>query len=359
MKKIILPFLAASLFFMACKKDSTGDTPDTQDFNALQTSVINDFVNKVALPGYQQLQTKANTLNSAVIALNTTTSEGNLDAARIAWKDMRSTWEQCEGFLFGPVEDNEYDPETDTWPVDYIQMDSLLNSTNALTVNDINELSVRSLKGYHPIEYILFGEDGQRTAASLTDRQKLYVVSLSQHLKNVADALNNDWAAAGGNYAKEITTAGQSGNTLFPKKQNVFIAINEGMLAICDEVANGKMFEPFVATDPSIVESPFSGNSAIDFKNNIIGAYNVYLGKFSEDGAGFDELVKAKNISLDNEIKQKFEAAIGSFDNITVPYEEAIATQRVQCQNVMNAINELSETLDSKLSPFIIQYIND
>ena len=294
MKKIIILALTGTIVFAGCKKNVDPAPDTTVDFNTLQTTVITDFVNKVALSGYDLLRTKAATLNTAVITLNTTTTEDNLTTAKTAWKDLRGTWEQCEGYLFGPVEDNEYDPETDTWPVDYVQMDSLLNSSNALTVNDINNLSVRSLKGYHPIEYILFGQGASRTAASLTARQKLYVVSLSQHLKNVADNLYNDWAPSEGNYAGEVLTAGTTSNTQFPKKQDVFIAITDGITAICDEVATGKMYEPFITTNPAIVESPFSGTSAIDFKNNIMGAYNVYLGKFVEDGAGLNDLVRAK-----------------------------------------------------------------
>lgn len=359
MNKIILPFLIGAVFFAGCKKDTTTTATNTTDFNTLKTTVINDFVNTVALPGYLTLQTKATALNTAIVNLNNNTTEANLTTAKLAWKDIRSTWEQCEGYLFGPVEDNEYDPETDTWPVDYVQMDSLLNSSNALTVSDINNLSVRSLKGYHPIEYVLFGQGGARTAASITIRQKLYVVSLSQHLKNVADNLYTSWSPSGGNYAGEVLTAGASSNTQFPKKQDLFIAIANSMTDICGEVATGKMYEPFTAKNPTIVESPFSGNSAIDFKNNIIGAYNVYLGKFVTDGTGLNELVRAKNISLDNEIIQKFQAAIGSFDNITLPYEQAIISQRVQCQNVMTAINALAETIDTKLKPFIVQYITD
>jgi len=359
MKKIIFTGLLGIIFFAGCKKNDAGSSNTPADFNTLQATVITNFVNNVALTGYVTLQTKATTLNTAVINLNTSATEANLTIAKNAWKDMRITWEQCEGYLFGPVEDNEYDPETDTWPVDYVQLDSLLNSSNTLTLNDINNLSVRSLKGYHPIEYILFGQGGARTAASITARQKLYVVSLSQHLKNVAGALYNSWAPTSGNYAAEILTAGAASNTQFPKNQDVFVAITNSMIDICDEVATGKMYEPWATSNPAIVESPFAGTSAADFKNNIIGAYNVYLGRFNADGTGINQLVRAKNISLDNEISLKFQIAIGSFDNITIPYEQAIIYQRVQCQNVMTAINDLKTTLDTKLSPFVLQYITN
>jgi hypothetical protein len=52
-----------------------------------------------------------------------------------------------------------------------------------------------------------------------------------------------------------------------PPKRAVFEEIVNGMIGICDEVANGKMLDPFVAADPSLEESPYSQNSLTDFKN--------------------------------------------------------------------------------------------
>ncbi len=351
----ILFFSIAIILNLSCKKN---DDSSSTDFEALKDRALIDFVNVVALPGYGELKTKAATLNSKVVALDANTTEANLLAAREAWKDLRITWERCEGFLFGPVEDDEYDPETDTWPVSFNDLDSLINSSNPLGVSDIEALSQRSLKGYHPMEYILWGKNGAQTAATINERQKQYLTSLSLHLKSQAEKLFDSWAPGAGNYAQHILNAGK-GSTLYPKKQDAFISILEGLLAICEEVGEGKMLEPFDAHDPAIVESPFSGNSVTDFRNNIIGAFNAYEGKFNTDGVGISELVRARNISLDNELKQNFNAAINSFNNITVPYEKAIIEQRIQCRQTMDAINELSFTLESKLRPFIVQNIID
>jgi putative iron-regulated protein len=367
MKKIFLSVAVMAAIIAGCKKDET--TTSTEDFTTLKSQGITDFVNLVAVPGYAELKTKAAALNDAVIALNTATTDANLNTAKNAWKDLRSTWEKCEGFLFGPVDADEHDPETDTWPVNFVDLDALLaDNTHPLTVADIESLTNRALKGYHPIEYVLWGKKtSPQTAATLAanSRQKLYIVSLTAALKNQADALYNSWIASGGNYSNVVLTAGAAGNTTYPKKQDAYTTLLEGFLGICGEVADGKMKEPFDAeaaapgTGAMLVESPFSGNSATDFKNNITGAYNVYLGKFNSQGKGLSDLVKAKNVSLDNSIKAKFETAINSFNNITVPFEDAIVSQRIQCQNTMNAISDLADTLDADLRSFIITNITD
>ena len=87
---------------------------------------------------------------------------------------------------------------------------------------------------------------------------------------------------------------------------------------------------------------------------------NVYLCKYgSNTGKGLKDLVAAKNLSLNNKLQAQITAAVNSFDNITVYYEEAIITQRVQCQQTITALATLKTTLENELKPFIIQYIQD
>lgn len=362
MKKIIFSaVIATALIYTSCNK-ADNNTKPTDDFATLEQTVLTDFTNNVAIAGYLDLDNQATVLNDAVLTLNTTTTDANLAAARTAWKNIRSVWELSEGYLFGPVEDNEYDPQTDSWPTDYVQMNDLLKSANPLAVSDVEKLDY-SLRGYHPIEYILFGVSGNIAASEITARQKQYLVSLTADVKNICHALYTSWITAPTNFGQAVTTAG-TGSTVFAKKQEVFIKIAEGMIGICDEVGKssentGKIYEPFIAKDSNIVESPYSENSMIDFKNNITGAYNVYLGKYKTQGKGFSDLVKARNTSLDNTIKQKFETAISSFDNVTVSFEKAIYDQRPQLQTIMDKLTDLKTTLDDQLNPFIIQYITD
>jgi len=262
-KIIIIACMLSGNLFYACHKAETN--PSGTDFPALEQNVINDFVNNVALPQYNNLTLAAGGLNTAIVTLNTSPTDANLVAAQSSWKNLRRTWEQCEGFLFGPVEDNDYDPNTDTWPTDYTQMDSLLASSNALETTDVQNLP-QSLRGYHPIEYTIFGVGGSRSAASLTAREKKYMVSLaSDVLNNNVQPLYDDWASAPLNYGNQVLTAGK-GSTKFSTRQDLFLAMVGAMTDICEEVGNGKMYEPFVNKDSSITESPYSSNTLSDFR---------------------------------------------------------------------------------------------
>lgn len=351
MKNTIATVIIAAFILTGCHK-ADDSTPDT--FPATEQTVLNDFTDDVAIAQYSDLQNAANDLNAKITALNNDASDANLTAAQNSWKSLRTVWEQCEGFLFGPVEDNEYDPQMDTWPTDANQFDSVLNSGNALEVADIVALPY-NLRGFHPVEYLIFGEGGNRTAASLTVRQKKYMVSATTDLVNICTELYNSWTEGTSAFGQQVKTAG-NGSTIYSTKQEAFMAIVGAMQGICEEVGEGKMKEPFDAKDPAIVESPYSGNSTTDFKNNITGLQTVYLGKGS---TGISSLVSLRDKSLDNTIRSQITAAINAFDLISVPYEDAIINQRSQVQQVMNAINALSETIEERLLPFIQQQVKD
>jgi len=364
MKKIVLSILAVTtLFAVSCKKSSNNSTS-----NVTEQEVINDFVNKIALPQYQALAEKGIALNTAVATLNTTTNATNLAAAQSAWRDTRTCWEQCEGFLFGPVEDDNYDPNMDSWPVDYHQLDSLLASTTmtTFTVNYVQSLNT-TLRGFHPLEFILWGTGGDATADSITATQKNYMVALASDIQQITTNLNNSWATTDGDFQDTVLKAG-IGGTRFSTRQEVILAIVGAMSDICNEVGNqgsdGKIYGPYgssVSTaDSNKSESPFSHNSMTDFKNNIIGAQNVYLCKYNgQTGASLSAFVAARNLSLDNNIKSQFAAAIGALDNVSVNFETAIYTQRGQLLSAMTALNTLQATLDGDLKTFIITYVKD
>ena len=352
MRRKIFSILILSAFIISCHK---ADTINSTNTSTTEEKVINDFTNNTALPQYSNLVSAAVSLNSSIQTLNSSTTDANLANAQAAWKNVRSVWEQCEGFLIGPVEDNDYDPNTDTWPTDYTQMDSLLASTNTLEITDV-EMLPQTLRGYHPIEYFIFGIGSAKKASEITPRQIKFLLSLSGDLlNNNIQQLYQSWANGNG-YAQQITTAGK-GSTVYPTRQSLFLTIAGSMSDICNEVGAEKMFDPYAAKDSFLTESPYSGNTLIDFKNNIIGVRNVYLGLNS--GAGIRDLVASKNKSLDNQIQSQLTSAINSFDNITERYEEAIFTQRVQIEQTMQQLATLKDLIDTNLGDFIKQNVTD
>lgn len=342
---------ASTLLITSCKKEEK----KSNDFDNIKTEVLSSFVNTVGTPVYATFKDKATILNNAVLKLVSNPNATNQQEAQEAWKATRIYWEQSEGFLIGPVDDNNYDPYMDTWPTDRNELNALLAGTQPLDAAALagytDDETQLTLRGFHPLEYLLW-----KSNVSYTAREKEYMTGLSQDILNNVTKLNNDWPT----FAKELTTPG--GTSRYTNRQDALLALSGAFVDICSEVGEGKMFEPFNSTPPDSTksESPYSHNSLNDFRNNLIGAYNVYLCKFDgKQGVSISDLVAANNKTLDQNIKAKFEAAINSFDNITATFEMAIYTQRIGVQNTMTAIGNLKEAVDSPLKDYIKKYVTD
>lgn len=350
---VIASVCITAVSISSCKKKEKTDLTDV----VTSEQVITDFANVLVNPNYRDIESKAGLLNDAVLNLNSNTTDDNLKIAQNAWRETRKSWEQAEGYLFGPVEDFNYDPTMDTWPVDKTSMDSLLNSSNPLALSDI-DTARESLKGFHPLEYMLWGTGGKKKAADFTDREKLYMVSLALNLYNTTIDLRKSWDVNHGNFTSEFINAGTTSSG-FATRKDALIAVVTAMAGICEEVANGKMEDPLINQDSTLEESQFSHNSTADFKNNMIGVQNAYMGRYFSEGYGLNDIVNAQNISLDNKLKSQINAAINSFDNINSNYGAAIYTQQIQIRKSQEAINNLKNTLESELIDFIHANITD
>ncbi len=354
MKKVYFLSFALSLLAVTACNDDNDKVPAIDE--TLNTQILSDFSTGVASATYTELQAKATTFNTQVATFKANKSDANLAALQQTWKEARLVWEQTEAHLFGPVSTENIDPRIDTWPVNFTDLDAQLASNNSFSESYIDGLD-DALKGFHPIEYLIFGNGGAKKAANFTTRQVEYLEGLALNLKKLTSELGGDWdpTSASSNYISAVSKAG-AGSTEYPTQKAAFEELVNAMAGICDEVANGKLAEPYEQKDPSLEESPFASNSITDFTNNIKGVQNVYLGKYKTDGKGLEDLVKLHNLSLDNDIKAKLDAAISSLGKITDPFGTAITTQSVQIQNAMDAINELKEVLEGDLLTFVQQH---
>ena len=333
----------------ACKKD--GDNNPVQNPDEVKKAVIADLAGNVIIATYDDMEQKATQLATDIAAFTNQSTDNNLTACRQSWFAVRQAWERSEGFLFGPVATNNIDPRIDTWPVNYQSLDSVLQNNATYTDSYIESLE-DALRGFHPIEYLLFGQDGTKKAADFTQRQKDYLAALTENLKKLCVQAAADWHNG---HKAEFTTPG--GTSVYGTQREVYEELVNAIAGICDEVANGKIKEPFDAKDPSLEESPFALNSIKDFTDNIYSVQNIYTGRYTADGRGLEDFVKIYNLSLHNKITLQIQAAINSLNNITVPFGQAITQQPTQVQNAMDAINQLKETLEVDLLKLVQENI--
>jgi putative iron-regulated protein len=334
----------------SCKKD----TETAADTSTVQGEILNDFTTNIAIPNLTALSKDAETLNTSIQAFVSAPTQGGLLDVQQKWYATRVTWELSEAFLFGPVATLDLDPSIDSWPVNFVDIDSVIsNQANVFTVSFMDSLE-STLKGFHPIEYLIFGNKGQRNATDLSARQLDYLAALGAHIKRVTAQMIFEWKADGGNFGSHISGAGQAGSQYSSQKE-ALLEIANAMIGIIDEVGSGKIEEPLFAKDPSLEESPFSQNSWTDFTNNIRGARNVYTGKYVVQGKGLTSFVNQYNKSLDLQIQQKLDACIANLAAHTVPFGTSIINQPSAVQATQSQLSDLKDVLENQLIPLIQQ----
>ncbi|NTX13317.1 peptidase M75 [Myxococcus sp. CA051A] len=363
MKRMSLPLrlalapalLSSALFLGACGDDSDNPTDDSK----VTQELVVTFADKVVVPTYARLATRLTELDAACVSLAAAPTADKLAAAKAAWRAARIPWEQSEGFLFGPVDSFGYDPALDSWPVSHTELEAVLANNDALTQQYVSNLK-NEQKGFHTLEYIIFGNGGTKTVGQLTAREFEYLKALSAELKAVGQILHGRWVqSVEGNapFRDTLATAGQSGNSAYPSVQAAAQEMVGGITTILDEVANGKIAEPYDTREPDVVESQFAYNSLEDFTNNIRSVENAYLGHLpgeTKTGSSLRDVVGVDS-TLDVKIRQQIAGSISALAAIAEPFRESITneTERPKIVAAQEAIRTLHDTFQGEVLPLV------
>ncbi len=348
--KIIAILTLSLIFVISCKKTVAKPVVVT-DQEQLKKDILSNLSSNVINPCYSELMLRSEELYMSIQDFSTDPTDAKLLICRDKWRTTRNSWERSEGFLFGPVSANNIDPRIDSWPINYLDIEMILGTTTTLSTSYVDGLE-DGLKGFHVIEYLLWGADGTKVASIFTVREKEFLNALSFNLKTLCAEVKNSWDPSGvQNYTSQFNNAG-NGSLYYTTQLQVYEEVINAMIGICDEVGTGKIGETFTMQDPSLEESPFAKNSITDFTNNMKSVQHIYLGQYNVDGLGIEDIIRSNNSSMDSQIKFLINNAILSLNNITVDFGTAITTQGVQVQNSINAIGSLKSYLEDSVLPF-------
>jgi predicted lipoprotein len=349
--------LSILLIVVACTNKNESDV--ILPASEIASKVISDASNIVIYPTYKQLHERSIVLNNSLIILSQNPTQDNLLVAQNNWRSVRESWELSEAFLFGPVSTDNIDPGIDTWPVNRPDMDSLLATNTTFDVTFLNNQQ-ESLKGFHPLEYIIFGQNSSRTVAEISPKMMSYTLSLGSYLESRTQELETSWSSTNTqSFFSDFIASGNSGKT-FPTKESALLEIVYALSGICGEVGEGKIGEAVLSQNPELEESPFSQNSMIDFKKNVEGVDNLYNCKFQgKQGTSLSQFVKQYNLSLDQKINNQISVCKQSLAIVNEPFSKAIFSQQQQLNSATKSLLDLEEIIENELVPLIRQRIND
>ncbi len=342
------------LGMMSCDTDQTVDLI-TYDAAAM----LSNTADSVILQTYVDLDLKAAALVTAVQNLASVPTEEHLQQARAAWKAARSPWEMSEGFLFGPVDTKGIDPDIDSWPVNVTDLDAVLSGSATLTESYISGLE-GTLKGFHTIEYLLFGNGSTlKDLSSFTSRELEYLIGCSLSFRTETLELKNSWDPNGENYVAHLKNAGET-TSLYISQKAAVEELLQGLINIADEVANGKIQDPYAQMDATLEESRFSNNSKADFQDNIRSIQNIYTGVYAGLGTGnaegLSDLIRGVDPALDDHVRSQIDEAIsliGYIGGSDGTFGNAIINDRPSVVAAQTAVRALQETLQSDVQSIV------
>ena len=346
----LFTLLILSVTFISCADDN--DTENTTTEEVSYNTHLTNITDNVIVKTYADLANKASVLHSEVQDFSNNRTASNFDESKQAWRDARAPWEKSEGFLFGPVDTDGVDPAIDSWPVNEVDLEAVLASDDELTESYI-ENSIDEIKGFHTIEYLLWGVDGNKQLEDFTDREFEYLIAVSENLKNRTAGLEEAWTAS---YAYNFKNAGTSSSDYISQKSALETLVT-GLITIADEVANGKIEDPLNgnagSADQTKEESRFSHNSKTDFANNMKSIANIYNGTYLTDGVGLADIVNEYDAALNTEFNTAVTNAIEAIENIPGTFTSAIENNRDAVTNAQEKVLTVFEILQSKIEPII------
>jgi hypothetical protein len=305
MKKLSYQTLMACVLtaVMACSMSSCSD--DDDDDNSLKDNAEaylqkanEQFVDATVIPTYHGLATSSEALQSLIedLASGTRSTDADVVLACNQWKEARQYWEWSEAFLFGAASKYSIDPHIDTWPLDAVALENLLNSPKMMadienTVANLNS----GLVGFHGLEYIIFRNGESRKYADIPNDELRYAAAVAADLTLSAYRLEAAWAGLDNvseeaqavladaemepedDFGEQMRLCGQAGS-VWKTVTDGSVQILEGCRNIVDEVAHSKIGKPHSGEDVNYIESPHAYNSIQDFYDNICSVRHAYYG---------------------------------------------------------------------------------
>ncbi len=370
MKKLYWIFASCLILFNACSDDSgsiSEEDLETVDYSTL----LSDYVDYTVVTTYADMKNKSMLLLEAVEAFNESGAQSDINLACEYWKQTRKPWECSESFLFGPAASKSLDPLLDSWPLDQAQLDQVLSSNQTLTADYVRDALGAVLRGFHTIEYLLFRDGEARNAGDVTDREKEYLVAVSEVLRDDCITLWASWAGVEDGsteatileeieveldspYADVIKNAGNAGS-VYLSQTDAVDEILLGIIGIADEVANAKIADPYTSKDVLEVESWFSWNSLTDFQNNVRSIQNSYIGGYDggTSGTSVSDFVKEQDADLDTQVKTLISAAITAIADIPEPFRNNLDNEE-KITAAMDAVNAIVDIMEDEVRPLFV-----
>jgi putative iron-regulated protein len=350
----------------------------------------------LALAGFQDTVSTAQTLQVAVAALIATPSEDTLQAARAAWIAARVPYLQTEAFRFGNPIVDDWEGRVNSWPldeglIDYVSADygneeNTLATLNVIatpkftlsgveidattitpeliaeTLHEADGIEANVASGYHAIEFLLWGQDlngtgpgagarpytdyavGEACTGGNCDRRAAYLQAATDLLVADLQEMASNWEDGGAARAA-VTADPQAG----------LLAMLTGMGSLSyGELGGERMKLGLMLNDPEEEQDCFSDNTHNSHYYDGLGIRNVYLGQYTRvdgsivEGPSLSDLVAAADPAVDSQLRAELDASVAALGAVKAAAEAGFAYDQMIAAGdakgealIMGAVNAL------------------
>ncbi len=306
------------LFLDGCKDSEPGSAIDFD-----RAAMLEHIGEQIIIPSYQTYQQKTDALHKAAQNFINNIDQPNLDILRTAWYEAYLSWQDCSPYEFGPAAQLLLRANTNTFPVDTVQVkENLMNGENELSA--VNQIDA---KGFPALDYILYGifTDEDLLNAFQNSTYQEYLLAITSELKESAQSTHQAWVTSGDNYLKAFVS-----NTGVDVGSSLGMLVNQ-LNFDYELVKNAKIGIPLGKRSlgtplPYKVEAYYYGNSLPFALANIKAHERLYYGQTTGggDGPGLDDYLIALNAvhnetTLSAAFKTQWDATIQHLEQLQDP----------------------------------------
>jgi putative iron-regulated protein len=336
----------------------------------------------IAQAKYEDSLAAARVLEAAVSALVASPSDETLQAARTAWLAARVPYQQTEVYRFGNPIVDDWEGKVNAWPldeglIDYVDASyggptdaNALAALNVIanpqitiagqaidagtitpaliadTLNEADGIETNVARGYHAIEFLLWGQDlngtgpgagnrpytdyvqGAGCTGGHCDRRADYLSAATALLVSDLAFMAAQWAEGG---------AARTAVTADPGAGLVAVLTGMGSLSY-GEQAGERMRLGLMLNDPEEEHDCFSDNTHNSHFYDGLGVQNVYLGRYVRpdgtvvEGPSLSSLVAAADAGVDAEMRERLDTTMAALGAIKAAAEGGMAYDMMLAQ---------------------------
>ena len=317
-RSIFLLFSTA-IILSSCNEDDNGDDggmPTETDF----TDLLTNQVNEVIIPTMTDYRDEMTTLNTAVEGFASSIDEANLNIVRAAYAEAYVAYQSAAVHNYFATATQNLVNTTNLYPIDTALLTDFINSESF----NFNSSNQERANGFPALDYLLYGPENIIDFFNEDVRRVNFLRELVSSMLGRSEAILSIWT---GNLS---TVFVENGGTQLGS--SISVQLNETLVYYEDHIRENKIgipigltgpldtpFEPDATKIEAYYQSLVDGNE--DFTLSLVRAAieemeDIYLGTTStgENGQGYDDLILVRDESVDEDIKNQFEAIYAQID---------------------------------------------